>query len=225
MYLDILIFGVIAGFLIYRLNSVLGTRHGDGHSHPNPFTTPEVQQRTLKTPLPTKPLIKQKPLQQAKDFEQLIDAEANKEGRIEFGLEEIAAADPAFELENFMSGARYAFETIVSAYGAGDRDSLKSLLSPKLYTDFEAGIMEREEQGSLPKTEKSHIKAIHIVEAHQGGTMAYITVNYDVEHTTTSDNKDDTDKISNVNDLWTFTRDIRSSDPNWILIETRTAGE
>ena len=225
MYLDILIFGIIAGFLIYRLNSVLGTRHGDERSRPNPFTATETPPSALRTPLPTKPLIIQKPLQQTNSFVQMIDAEANKEGRIESGLKEISAADPAFELENFMSGARYAFETIVVAYSAGDRDSLKFLLSPKLYADFEAGINAREEQGSLLKTDKSRIKDARIVEAHQGGTMAYITVDYDVEHTTTFDDKDDADNISSVKDIWTFTRDIRSSDPNWILIETRTAGE
>jgi len=158
MYLDILIFGIIAGFLIYRLNSVLGTRHGDERSRPNPFTATEAPSRTIHAPLPTKPIIIQKTPQQTAGFVQMIDAKANKEGRIESGLEEISAADHAFELENFMSGARYAFETIVSAYSAGDRDSLKSLLSPKLYADFEAGIKAREEQGPL---QKSHQGSTH----------------------------------------------------------------
>ncbi|MFH1158154.1 MAG: Tim44/TimA family putative adaptor protein [Pseudomonadota bacterium] len=225
VYLDILIFGVIAGFLIYRLNSVLGTRRGDERPRPNPFATPEIPPRPILASLPPKPLTGQKPLRQADGFGQLIDAEANKDGRIESGLEEIAAADPSFELEHFMAGAGYAFDAIVAAYGAGDRDSLKSLLSPKLYADFEAGIRAREEQGPLQKTEESRIRAARIVEAHLGGTMAYITVDYDVEQMTAGGDKADTDTISSVKDIWTFTRDIRSSDPNWILIETRTAGE
>ena len=225
MHLDILIFGIIAGFLIYRLNSVLGTRKEDKRSRPNPFADPETQPRTLQAPLPAASLNEQKPVRQTEGFEQLIDTEANKDGRIETGLEEIAAADPSFELEHFMAGTRYAFDTIVESYSIGDRDSLRLLLSPKLYADFEAGIKEREEQEPLQKTEESRIKTARIVEAHLGGTMAYITIDYDVEKTILSGDKIDSDNISSVKDIWTFTRDIRSSDPNWILIETRTAGE
>ena len=225
MHLDILIFGIIAGFLIYRLNSVLGTRKEDKRSRPNPFADSDTQPRSLQAPLLTISPIEQKPLRQTEGFEQLIDTEANKDGQIESGLEEIAAADTSFELEHFMAGTRYAFEAIVEAYNIGDRDSLRLLLSPKLYADFEAGIKEREEQGSLQQTEESRIKTARIVEAHLGGTMAYITIDYDVEKIILSGYKTDSGNISSVKDIWTFTRDIRSSDPNWILMETRTAGE
>ena len=217
MNLDILIFAIIAAFLVYRLKSVLGTRSGDERPRPNPFVANEVSARPpLVVP---KQMFLQKPIK-------LIDPAANKDGRIDTGLDEIAAADPHFDVNSFMDGARYAFEMIVKAYSKGDRQALKPLLSDKIYKDFEAGIMAREVVGQTAETTIHRIKDARITAAHLGGTMAYITVDYDVEQTTVTRDKDGTvvegnpDRISNVEDIWTFTRDIRSADPNWILIET-----
>ena len=225
-HLDIIIFGIIAAFLIYRLNAVLGTRQGDERPRPNPFAAKEPTAQ----PVPiAKPLVPQKPVRQAIGFDQVIDPVANSDGRIETGLDEIAAADPHFGVSDFIAGARYAFETIVTAYSQSNRAALRPLLSPKLYADFSAGIKAREEAGHISGTEIHRIKAARIIEAHLGGTMAYITVDYDVEQTTVTRDKaglvvdGNPDNISNVEDIWTFTRDIRSSDPNWILIETRAA--
>jgi predicted lipid-binding transport protein (Tim44 family) len=218
MHLDILIFAIIAAFLVYRLKMVLGTRHGDELPRQNPFAARDAA-AALPKPKPT-PL--QKPAL-------LIDAAANKDGRIDAGLDEIAAADPAFNVNDFMAGAKYAFEMIVGAYARGDRAALKSLLSPKLYIDFEAGIAAREAAGHTVETILNLVKSARIVEAHLGGAMAYITVDYDVEKTAVTRDKSgavvegDPNSIAHVADIWTFTRDIRSSDPNWTLIETAAA--
>jgi predicted lipid-binding transport protein (Tim44 family) len=218
MHLDILVFAIIAAFLVYRLKSVLGTRHGDELPRQNPFVTIDV------TPTPPKP----KPLPLPKP-PLLIDDVSNKDGRIDTGLDEIAAADHAFDLVHFMEGAKYAFETIVIAYAKGDRAALKPLLSPKLYADFDAGITVREAAGRTMETTLHHIKAARVVAAHLGGAMAYITVDYDVEQTTVTRDKEgvvvegDPNNISCVRDIWTFTRDTRAHDPNWTLIETAAA--
>lgn len=227
MYLDILIFALVAAFLIYRLNAALGTRQGDERPRQNPFAAPEKKPQALQAPIPFKS--PQKKLQQTASLEQLIDAAANKDHRIERGLEEITAADTSFEPIRFMAGAKYAFETIVNAYNNGDRATLRPLLSPKLYADFDAGIKAREEEGRVAETQIRHIKDTRIVEAHLGGTMAYITVDYNVEQTTVMRDKEgnlvegDSGRISSVEDIWTFTRDTRASDPNWMLIQTSTA--
>jgi len=219
MHLDILIFAVIAAFLIYRLKAVLGTRHGDERPRQNPFAANEAASQPLVAPKP-------EPLPRPA---RPIDPAANKEGRIDAGLDEIAAADPRFDVSQFMEGAKYAFELIVKAYSKGDRDELKPLLSPKLYADFDAGITARETAGHSSETEIHRVKAARIVEAHLGGTMAYITVDYDVEQTTVTRDgagnvvEGDPNSISSVEDVWTFTRDLRSPDPNWALIETGTA--
>lgn len=219
MHLDILIFAIIAAFLIYRLKMVLGTRHGNERPRQNPFTVHDMAARAM-------PALKPAPLQKPV---KLIDAAANKDGRIDRGLDEIAATDPGFDVNSFMEGAKHAFEMIVTAYNKGDRTGLKSLLSPKLYADFEAGITVREAAGHTSETVIHRIKAAHIVAAHLGGAMAYITVDYDVEQTTVTRDKTGAvvegspDRISSVEDIWTFTRDLRSPDLNWTLIETSAA--
>lgn len=224
MHLDILIFAVIAAVLIYRLNAALGTRHGDERPRPNPFATSE-KPRPPQAPVVLKAVAKQLP--NAAEIEQLIDPAANVDGRIETGLAEIAAVDTGFNASQFMAGAKYAFEMIVTSYAKGDRTALKPLLSQKLYADFDHGIAEREILGHVSSTEIHRITAVRIIEAHLGGTMAYITVDYNVEQTTAT--RDNTgavidgspDAVTTVENIWTFTRDTRSSDPNWILIETR----
>lgn len=204
---------------------MLGTRRDEGQPRRNPFAPHEIAQRTAAS---VKPLINPLPARKNIGFNLLIDAASNKDGQIDRGLEEIAAADPQFDVAGFMEGARHAFGAVVRAYNDGDRNSLRALLSPKLYADFDAGIKAREDSGHVATTDIHRIKAAHIVEAHLGGTMAYITVDYDVEQTTVTRDKagaaiEATPHITNVEDIWTFTRDIRSDDPNWTLIETRAA--
>ncbi len=230
MPIDILIFALIAGFLVYRLNASFGTRHGDERQRPNPFAGDTLQKVRADAPvtLEAAPAVRPRAPMPALSVE-MIDGAANKDGRIETGLAEIASADAAFDVNGFMAGARYAFEMIVTAYNKGDRTALKSLVSPKLFQDFSAGIKAREDAGNTSEVTIHRIKAARITEAHLGGTMAYITVDYDVEETAITRDKagqiiaGDPNSISSLRDIWTFTRDIRSGDPNWILIETRAA--
>lgn len=225
MHLDILIFAIIAAFLIYRLNSILGTKNGSERERPNPLNSvdpaaPGAPAASNVVPLP-------RPVAPLAGVEQLVDAEANKDGRIETGLAEIVAVDPQFEVNSFIAGARYAFELIVTSYAKGDLEALKPLLSPKLFKDFEAGVKAREAEGQTTSLTVHRILKAHIIEAHLGGVMAYITVDYDVEETMVTKDRDgnvvdgNDDRIFNVEDIWTFTRDTRAHDPNWILIETR----
>lgn len=222
MHLDILIFAVIAAILIYRLNAVLGTRHGDERPRPNPFA-PSAQAR--KPPLALKPA--PKPVIKTAEMEQLIDSAANTDGHIEAGLAEISAVDAGFDVSKFMAGAKYAFELIVTSYAKGDRAALKPLLSPKIYADFDHGIAERELLARTATTEIRRINTARITEAHLGGTMAYVTVDFNIEQIAVTRDKDgavvegSADQPATVEDIWTFTRDTRSPDPNWILIETR----
>lgn len=239
MYVDILIFAAIAGFLVHRLMSVLGTRTGAERERRNPFAPgenlPGDRKQNVKKDAEASGLVIDMPLRPAAaaplaiaNIDQLIDPAANVDGRIETGLAEIAAADPAFELNGFVSGARMAFEMIVTAYNRGDLATLKPLLSPKLYNDFAAGIRAREEAGHKSEVIIHRISAARVAEAHLGGTMAYVTVDFDVEETTVTRDAagqvidGNPDRIFSVEDIWTFTRDIRARDPNWMLIETRS---
>jgi predicted lipid-binding transport protein (Tim44 family) len=228
--IDILVFAVVAAFLIYRLHSVLGTRNGSEGQRPNPFAPKEtIAPQTVKAPVQKAPAAPvPRPVLQPQSFDQLVDMAANQDGRIEHGLNDIASADATFDVNSFMQGARYAFEVIVTAYNRGDVDTLKPLLSPKLFDDFVAGIRARESAGHTSELIIHRIKSSRITEAHLGGTMAYITVTIEVEETSVTRDAAGTvvsgspDHIITLQDVWTLTRDTRHHDPNWILIETRT---
>ncbi len=226
--MDILIFAVIAAFLVFKLHSVLGSKPGnDERQRPNPFNSDNAPQPAKATaPQPLKhqrPVLPLAPI----DLGQMVDTEANKDGRIEEGLADIISADAGFEINGFMQGARYAFETIVKSYAKGDLPALEPLLSEKLYRDFKAGVVAREEQGHTSDVTIHRIKSARLTDARLGGTMAYITVSFEVEETTVTRDRagaivtGNPDEITTIEDVWTFTRDVRSADPNWILIETR----
>lgn len=231
MAVDILIFAAVAAFLVYRLSSVLGTRHGDERQRPNPFAAPPAPRPgdkrgevvTLAAPLP-----RRREAAPA-DMAAIVDAASNADGRVETGLSEIALADAVFDPLHFVEGAKAAFEMIVTAYARGDLDTIRPLVSPRLYADFAAGVKAREEKGHKAHVEIHRIKAARITEAHLGGAMAYVTVDFDVEETAWTKDRDgntvegDEGRIFSVEDIWTFTRDTRSHDPNWTLIETRAA--
>lgn len=231
MYIDILIFALIAAFLIYRLNAVLGSRHGEERQRRNPFD-PAAEKKPAEVEKEGV-LLEGEPLREnvvpLAGAERHIDAASNQDGRVETGLRDIADVDGYFEINSFMQGARGAFEMIVLAYSRGDLDTLRPLLSPKLFADFAAGVKAREAAGHTNELTIHRIKAARIVEAHLGGTMAYVTVDFDVEETSvTRDSSGNVidgnpDKVFSVEDIWTFTRDVRSGDPNWTLIETRAA--
>lgn len=227
---DVLLIAGIAAFLVYRLYSVLGTRHGEERERQNPFAgdAPKKNNVHQLASAPLSPASQQTVVPLA-GMEQLVDETANADGRVAEGLNDIANEDRSFQIGSFMQGARAAFEMVVMAYSRGDLDTLRGLLSPKLFSDFEAGVKAREAAGHSNELTIHRMKAARIVEAHLGGTMAYVTVDFDVEETSVTRDASgnivdgDPDKIFSVEDVWTFTRDVRASDPNWVLIETRAA--
>lgn len=229
MHLDILIYAAVAAFLIYRLNAVLGTRNGSERQRPNPFTSPRDAARPA-APAPVSVLPGAPPPGigvAMLNRDQLVDAESNADGRIDTGLHEIAGRDAYFDLNSFLQGARYAFEMIVTAYARGDLEALKPLLSPKLYNDFAAGIRQRRADNHTVDLIIHRVKQARVTEAHLGGTIAYITVDFEVEETSVTRDASgqvvdgNPDAIFTIRDIWTFMRDTRNSDPNWILIETK----
>jgi predicted lipid-binding transport protein (Tim44 family) len=225
--MDIIIFALIAAFLIYRLYAILGARHGDERARPNPFAPsgPARQQeqrpRTYSAPpAPPKPASLPNP-------EAYVDKEADSAGRVTAGLNDIAAADSAFDPGAFLQGARRAFEIVVASYAKGDLAALEHLLSPRLLSDFKAGVTARAQKGLTSQAILHRIKSARISEAHLGGVMAYVTVLFQAEETLFTRDasgavvEGSPDRIVEVEDVWTFTRDTRAADPNWILVETR----
>ena len=144
------------------------------------------------------------------------------------GLTQIKIADHSFEPDQFIEGARAAYEMIVAAFPAGDRDTLKMLLSPEVYQNFSAAIDEREEAGHTMESTIVALKKADIVEAELKDKTAEITVKFvsemiSVTRDSQGENLPGQSPVPReVTDIWTFARDAKSGDPNWLLVETRS---
>jgi predicted lipid-binding transport protein (Tim44 family) len=125
------------------------------------------------------------------------------------GILEIQIADPAFDTSKFLNGAREAYTQIVHAFAAGDRAALRPLLSPDVYAAFDGGITSRDQ----PAATLIKLHDARIVGSVLHGRIAEVTVAFTTEFSG--------DAGSNtVTDVWTFERNLDSSDPNWILVAT-----
>lgn len=121
------------------------------------------------------------------------------------GLLDIQLADRDFDTPKFLEGARQAYSQIVTAFAAGDRGALRPLLSPEVYGAFDAGITARTE----PAPAFVKLQDARIVGSALHGRNAEITVAFTAEFATGA-----------VTDVWTFERNLDSTDPNWTLIAT-----
>ena len=130
-----------------------------------------------------------------------------------------------------MRGAGAAYEMIVSAFAAGDRKALKDLLSRDVYDGFVAAIADREQRGEKIEQQFVGIKRSDIVEAEMKAGTAFMTVRFVSELITATLDKagnvisGDPQKITDVTDIWTFSRDVSSAqalaNPNWRLVATQ----
>jgi predicted lipid-binding transport protein (Tim44 family) len=198
---------------VLRLRSVLGRRTGN-----------ERRRDPLIGPAPVGDKIV--PLTQRAGPAPPITITAAPEGTVAGGLAQITAADPGFEGGPFLDGARGAFELIVAAFAKGDKSQLRSLLSDDTYKSFAAAIDEREKAGETLETRIDKIKDIDIVEAGMDGRAARVTVKAVSDQINVLRAHDgsvvdgDPENLIEKTDFWTFARDTRSSDPNWLLVAT-----
>ena len=142
------------------------------------------------------------------------------------GLDAIAREDKSFDAQHFLTGARAAYDMIVTAYAAGDRKQLKNLLGKEVYDGFETAIKEREQKGETVETRFVAIDGATITAAEQRGKTAQVTVRFQSQLVSVTRAKDGTvidgnpDAVTDVTDVWTFARDVSSRDPNWKLVAT-----
>ncbi len=220
-FIDIILFAMIAAFLVLRLRSVLGRRDGHEGGHRNPLapSQPAEKPDNNVVNLPDK------------SDEQLADddeAAGTPESVLEAGIGEIRGADPQFDPEELLVGARVAFEMILGAFASGDRKALKPLLSSEVYSNFTRAMDGREESGEVLEETLVGIKASEIVEAYMAGSLGNVTVKFvsDQIHAVHGEDGEiiegDSNAIVEVTDFWTFSRDPKSRDPNWTLVATRS---
>jgi predicted lipid-binding transport protein (Tim44 family) len=142
------------------------------------------------------------------------------------GLDAIAHEDKSFDPKHFVTGARAAYEMIVSAFAEGDRRSLKNLLGREVYEGFESAIGEREKRGETTETKFVSIDKADIVNAELRGRAAQVTVRFVSQLISSTRDRNgnvidgSAEKVTDVTDVWTFARDVSSRDPNWKLVAT-----
>lgn len=228
---EIVIFGMIAAFLVLRLKNTLGKRTGHeqeppahgkfGFAHGRDDKADGRDDDTV-VALPGRDAA---PDGEAPDLEPDIDASP-----LDRGLHAIARADRNFDRAGFTEGARGAYEMIVTAFAEGDAPALRPLLADKVLGSFTDVIDARAARGESVETRLVGFRSVDIIEAELvDGRTAEITLRFVVEMmSVTRDNEGrviagDPNQIVTVTDIWTFARDTRSRDPNWELIATRSA--
>jgi predicted lipid-binding transport protein (Tim44 family) len=217
-YFDIILFAMVAVFLVLRLRSVLGRRTGNERRR-DLFVRPP-------RPAPERPPENVPALgEPARIAANPVPGSAEVDVVTE-GLNQIRRADPGFDPSQFLDGARTAFEMIVTAFAAGDKASLQPLLSNEVFQQFATAIDERITAKETLETRILRLDAAEIVEAELVGTNAQITlklVSQQVNVTRAMDGSivdGEAERPIEKTDYWTFARDTRSVDPNWVLIAT-----
>ncbi len=210
---DIILFAMIAVFLVLRLRSVLGRRTGNERRRdpfmqrfggpPGKVINLEPTNTTIHTP----------------------GAEESEPAPSE-GLEAIRKVDPGFSPEEFLKGARAAFEMIVAAFAKGDKAALRPLLSEPVFASFSAAIDERLAAKETLETQIVAIEGAEILSGRLEGSRAEVAVKLvsrQINLTRAADGsilEGDPRAPVEKTDSWTFGRETRSADPNWVLLAT-----
>ena len=230
---DIILIGLVAIFLILRLRAVLGKRTGSERPparDPFPPSSPSGTPRIGDAPAGSDKVI---PLPNGNSRPSLA---VNAPGGIRTtvmpnasaGVAAVRAADAGFEPMGFAAGARAAFTTIVEAFAKGDTGPLRSLLDPQTFASFESAIRGRNERREKAETTLIGFEASDIAGAEMQGSLAQVTVRFVSEQINVVRNADgqiadgNPNEVQKVVDLWTFRRDTKSSDPNWLLVKTES---
>ncbi len=208
----IIIFAGIAIFLVLRLRSVLGRRVG--------FEKPPIPSGQMPG-FGTGPIIEGQATQLA--------GRAVPDPRSALGerLMQIVNLDPNFDPPKFLNGAETAFRMIVTAFAAGDRETLKKMLSENVFQTFDTAIAAREAAGERHRTEIKSIRSAVIEDAQLIGNQAAIIVHFvsDQVNVTldTAGNPVQGDAgVAEISDLWTFERRLKTADPTWRLAAARS---
>ena len=192
-YIDIILLAMIAGFIFLRLRGILGKRTGFEGKNPQQF------QEILKE------VHQESNLKQKENFDKKAQSE-------------------------FLKGAKIAYETIITDFSDQDNKitNSKPLLSEKIYSQFKSALNERNKRGHFAEITFIGINSASIKEHIRMGTILKVTVDFVGEVITCVRDKEKKivsghpEKIKKIYDTWVFSRDIRSNNPNWQLVDTLT---
>ncbi len=222
---EIIIFAIIAGLLIARLNSVLGQKN-DGDEFRGRMTRDNMGE-TNETGEAGGNVINLPGREPIADANPADDADSDLPVSVDAQIKRVQRVDQYFDEDHFNTGVKAAFPMIVEAFAAGDKDTLRNLLDDGIYQDFAAAIDDREQAGETLTTEIKDIHDVSIIEAKAQGGQLEITVRIISDQVNEMTRQQAVNEGNNaepatveVTDIWTFARPVNSANPNWQLIET-----
>ena len=189
-YIDIILLAMIAGFIFLRLRGILGKRTGfDGK------TTPQFEK-----------VLEKAKVNIPRDINENFDENAQKE---------------------FLKGAEIAYETIITDFSDNDNKitTSKSLLNTEIYNQFSDALKQRSQRGHFAEITFIGVNSADIKEHKKNNSILKVTVDFVAEVITCIKDKDkkiisgNPEKIKKIYDTWVFSRDTRSNNPNWQLID------
>jgi predicted lipid-binding transport protein (Tim44 family) len=214
--IDLVLFGMIAAFLVLRLRSILGKRTGFERQ------APPVQPNPIRPA--AGPIIEARAEPPMAPAAQVVPEAASPTGQ---ALAQMRALDRTFDPARFLAGADQAFRMIVAAFAAGDRVGLRGLLSDDTYSAFEQAISAREKAGETQVSEIKSMQHLSIDQAELKGRVGSVTVKIVSDQISYTHDKNGrpltgADAVTEITDLWTFERDLSQQDPTWRLVAARS---
>ncbi|WP_298852076.1 Tim44/TimA family putative adaptor protein [uncultured Sphingomonas sp.] len=212
----IVLLAMVAAFLALRLYMVLGKRSGHEQSLPKPA------EERLATAPSARGLPDQAP-------EPAVIPDTVIEPAAGIGVRAVIAADSGFDVARFLDGAKAAYRMVLEAYWKGDEEELRWLTDEDVHASFVEAIAARKEAGEVLDNRLVSIEKAVISAAGMDGKMANITVRFDADIAAVTRDTEGRVIAGSLNDavpthdVWTFSRNVRDKDPNWILTETSEA--
>lgn len=206
---------MIFALLALRLYAVLGRR--TGHEQPRQLPAAIDEGKVAQRPAVR---ITDSPAGPPQTSESAVAVPAQA------GLRALIAADRSFDVAQFMAGARSAYGMILDAFWKGDRDTLRQFCDAHVLAAFESAIDARDSAGHTLANRLVRIDSAVIDDARVEGGTAQIAVRFAADIAAITRDKDGAiiagsmDDAVTTQDIWTFSRDLRSRDPNWTLVET-----
>ena len=202
-YIDILIFGIIAIFLIFRLKNILGTKTG--------FEETNLNDKTHE-----------------KKMTNVVPLKSDKQDIDDFELKKILTIDSNFNTKDFLSGSKNFFEMVLESFVSGNLDNIKNFTKPSVFKSFKTAIDERNREQETLIIDLKSIKENKITKVTT--TKSSIKLNVIFESFQIRALMDKNDNIIDgnsetqilVKDEWVFEKKIRDNNPNWTLIETKS---
>ena len=218
---DIIFFVLVAAFLILRLRSVLGRKTGNEKRPKDIFMYQDTALDTDK-----KKTLGEKKSIKSKFHDRLFTEKKNSLNK-NTALEKICYFDKNFSTKKFLLGAKIAFQTIIQSYAKGEINKIKHLLSTNVFSTFSKEIISRAKKKYILEHTLISLKSAGIEKINVKFSIADIVVKFVSEQGNLLKNekgkilKGNDEYIENHTNYWTFSKDLKSSNPNWKLVLTK----